>query len=513
MSSLGIYFGPKSISVVETKNKKVINHSEISNAAYAISGLETKVPEEIKIVALLKETLRKNKIESKDATVMLSGKDLIIRTFGIPILPANELSGAINFEAKKYIPFKIEDLIFDFQTHLDRVNKSYSVLFVGIKKEILEKYFSILNQLNIKIASIEYSPFSIIRLMELTGNKNKGVIGVINIDSKEGDGADFTVLENGFPLFSCDIKFTSSLQDISSATTLGQDVASIDKLKSEIRISLDYYNHKFPIKKIKQMFLIGSFEYLPNIEVFLQELNLQFRFIDPSKVILGKQPPFSLSFLKAYCGSMLAAIKSTVSINILSAWDKSKRLKAAVEHPSSVLLLLLTGVKLNPVVVICALLIGSSGYVYGLVQKTPLQKELNRIVATHPGSKSMTSQSYDELGNTVSQYKSNIGVLDALLKQQLYLTPQLSVIPVILPKGLWLEIIIFSTTEKGGELNLTGRAYFDDRGKESVAVNNFLIALKKQECFRYMKNMEIVSMDTAKFQEKTVTNFKISGHN
>lgn len=513
MSSLGIYFGPKSISVVETKNKKVVNHSEISNTAYAVSGLETKVPEEIKIVALLKESLRKNKIESKEATVLLSGKDLIIRTFGIPILPSNELAGAINFEAKKYIPFKIEDLVFDFQTHLDKVNKSYSVLFVGIKKEILEKYFSILNQLNIKIAAIEYSPFSILRLMELTGNKNKGVIGVINIDSKEGDGADFTVLENGFPLFSCDIKFTSSLQDISSATAFGQDVASIDKLKSEIRISLDYYNHKFPIKKIKQMFLIGSFEYLPNVEVFLQELNLQYRFIDPSKIISGKQPPFGLSFLKAYCGSMLAAIKSTVSINILSAWDKSKRLKAAVEHPSSALLLLLTGFKLNPLVVICALLIGSSGYAYGLIQKTPLQKEIDRIIASHPGSKSITSQSYDELSNAESQHKSNISVLDTLLKQQLYLTPQLSIIPVLLPKGLWLESVVFGTTDKGAELNLNGKAYLEDSGKESDAVNNFLIALKKQECFRYMKFLEIVSIDTATFKEKKVTDFRIFGHN
>ena len=114
MSSLGIYFGPKVISLVETKGRRLINDIQIPQTTIFEGELEEKVPAEVKligIIALFKEELRKNKIEAKEATLCLSGKDLVVRTFEIPMLPREELKSAINFEVKKYIPFRVEDLI------------------------------------------------------------------------------------------------------------------------------------------------------------------------------------------------------------------------------------------------------------------------------------------------------------------------------------------------------------------------------------------------------------------
>ncbi|MFZ2937190.1 MAG: hypothetical protein WA066_00600, partial [Candidatus Omnitrophota bacterium] len=139
---LGVYFGPKIITLVETKGKKISNTVQIKRSLISPGELEEKVPDEVKIVALFKDELRKNNIDAKEAVICLSGKDLIIRTFEIPVMPANELVNIINFEVKKYIPFKVEDLIADFQTKLDKLSRRNQILYVGIKKEVLNKYLS-----------------------------------------------------------------------------------------------------------------------------------------------------------------------------------------------------------------------------------------------------------------------------------------------------------------------------------------------------------------------------------
>jgi type IV pilus assembly protein PilM len=144
MSTLSIYFGPKAISLVESEGKKIINNILVPQTTVISSSFEEKVPDEIKIATLLKDELRKKNIETKQANIILPGKDLIIRTFHMPVLPPSELFNAVRFEAKKYIPFKIEELVCDFQFRLDKSNRKNFVLFVGIKKEILDKYMSIL---------------------------------------------------------------------------------------------------------------------------------------------------------------------------------------------------------------------------------------------------------------------------------------------------------------------------------------------------------------------------------
>ncbi|TBR15715.1 hypothetical protein EPO66_05580, partial [bacterium] len=88
MSNLGVYFGPKSISLVETKGKKFLKNIQIPLSRIATPDLQEKVPEEVKIVALFKDELRRNKIEANEVNITISGKDLIIRTFDLPVLPA-----------------------------------------------------------------------------------------------------------------------------------------------------------------------------------------------------------------------------------------------------------------------------------------------------------------------------------------------------------------------------------------------------------------------------------------
>ncbi|MFH1441405.1 MAG: pilus assembly protein PilM [Candidatus Omnitrophota bacterium] len=515
-SSLGIYFSPEVISVVESKGKKFLKSFQVPlSILINKTSDEEKVPEEIKLVTLLKEEFKKNKIDSKEVILTLSGIDLIIRTFEIPVLSANERSTAMSLEVRKYIPFKIEELVSDFQFSLDGVNRRYYVLFAGIMKETLEKYLTIVKELDIKVKAIEYSAFSLLKLINLTGADDKGVTGVITIDTQEEGAADFTVTENGFPLFSRDIRL--AVENVKDAEENKPQIENklSDKLKTELRISLEYYKRKFPAKQINNIYFIGDPFLEESIKGFSQELNLSsLQVINTSKFI-DKDSVFSLNFLKAYCAAVGPVVKTNVNLNILSAWEKSKK----SEEISQQLILeyrdwiisLLQGI--SPKTIIFALLICGAVFGFSIAKKLPLRKMIDEITASRPKLSIISSTaSKQELAQLQDNYSGDIKTLEEKIKKQFYLTPELSDIAKLVPKGMWLTALNFKTREKEKNFKIEGFVYLEDNMQEVAAVNNFINNLIKDDIFsKNFSNISITNVDTQEIEKKKVTHFVIIG--
>lgn len=504
MNLLGIYFGTRLISVVETKGKNVVNDIRLSLAAILPVDLEEKVPNEIKIVALLKDELKKNKIEANQVSVALSGRDLIIRNFEIPILPREELNNAVNFEARKYIPFKVEDLVSDFQLKkLDKYKRKNLVLFVGVKKETLDRYLTILSQLDFKIDSIEYAAFSLLRLLRLANIRERGIVGVVAIDLIEEDEANFMILEDGFPIFSRDITFVSLPTQITKAEEPSPSIA-LEKLKKEIRISLDYYYRKFPTKKIDRAFFITGQDYRSDLETFVKDIGLDVQFIDINGYI-GKPVPFSLSFIKGYSSALSKAIKTRLEINLLLA--KIKATEEIGVPPRAISLI--AGLKIEPKIAILGLLICILTFFFGFYRRAPLNKELSNIINMQPRVSTVDSKaSYEKINTVESGYKKKISTMDDLLKKQVYVTEVFNALGRITPEGIWLTDLSFKKEDNKTELNLRGFIFLSDSAGELDLVNNFLTNIKEDLTFtKYFKEMSIISMGKSKDQK--VTNFEI----
>ncbi|MDD4899918.1 MAG: pilus assembly protein PilM, partial [Candidatus Omnitrophica bacterium] len=377
-NSLGIYFGPKLISIVESKSKKIINYLKIPRSSLTESDLEEKVPEDVKIVAVFTDELRKNKIDAKEVIVSLSGKDLIVRTFELPILPVSELVTAVNFEVKKYIPFKVEEIVSDFQVNIDKAANKSIVLFVGIKKDVLDKYLSIFKQLGIKVTNIEYSAFSILRFLKLSNIGNKGVVALVSADSHEEDEANFTVLDNGFPVFSRDISLGST-EEAAKTGELAESGSSgaLEKLKTEIRVSLDFFHRKFPMKKIENVVFITDESYRYDLEFFMKEMELPFAFIDIFKYI-GKAQFFSLSFIKGYGASLAKTVVSALKLNLTSQKTKGKPVVSGLKAEGSGFL---GGIKVDLRIIILGILICVGVTVLNLSRIAAKQKEVDTIIS------------------------------------------------------------------------------------------------------------------------------------
>ncbi|MDD5155349.1 MAG: pilus assembly protein PilM, partial [Candidatus Omnitrophica bacterium] len=451
--------------------------------------------------------MRRNKIESKEAAICLSGKDLIIRTFEIPKLPADELANAINFEAKKYVPFKAEELVADFQVQFDKASRRNLVLYVGIKKETLDKYLTILGQLDVKPSIIEYSSFSVLRFMQSAGIGNKGIVGVISVDFEEEDETHFTILENGFPLFSRDITLMGRPEE----AVLGEKpepAILLEKLKTELHISLDYYDRKLPTKAIERMFLFCPENIRQNLEAAIKETGLAVNFVEVSKYI-DRPVPFNLGFIKSYGAALSKIIKTRIKVNLLSVKAKSKTEREATSGAR--ILSVLTDLKISPFVVTLGLFIFAGTFFWGRYRIADLQKEVKGLVSAKFKVVNVNPDSgYEDLQRLDSEYKKKLDVLDSLVKKRLYVTEQLDAIPRVLPDGLWLVDYSFTDDENKTELILKGIAYLGEDDKELKQINAFLSGLKDSTAFsKNFKDISIVSIERTLVDKITASSFTI----
>jgi Tfp pilus assembly PilM family ATPase len=190
------------------------------------------------------------------------------------------------------------------------------VLFAGLRKEALAKYVSAMRQLGLVISSIEYSAFSVLRLAKLAGVGGKGIVGFVSVGlPEEEDEINFTVLENDFPLFSRDMSLGGTSAEQGQSQEEGM---FLEKMKTELRVSLDFYNRKFAGKNITKIFFISSSELRYDLESFIKEMGVTAQFIDAVKYI-GSPVPFTLSLVKSYGCSLSGAVKLGLNLDLLTA--------------------------------------------------------------------------------------------------------------------------------------------------------------------------------------------------
>jgi len=494
MSMLGVYFGPKVIRLVTSKGKSILSDASIPSDLLVSSDLEDKVPEEIKLVALFKEELRKNNISARGAVICLAGKDMIVRSFQMPALPKNEIDQAVRFETKKYIPLKIEDLVLDYQVVFDKSTQKNTVLLAAVRREILDKYSSLFSQLGITVDCVEYAAFSMLRALELSGRKEKGVAALVGIDLREGDEINFIVLENGFPVFSRDINLGGAIPAAMVPEETADSGMLIEKLKTEIRISVDYYNRMAPGKNIEKILFLAAADYQAQVEAFMKELGFDCAFLDAGR-ILGKPAGFSLSLVKGFSASLFKTVKTSLKVDLLAAKAKAIAVKVPVLLSTKELL---AGLKVDKKFVALGLLICALAFGFGLYKAVPIKESLRRITSQRPLVRGVDVQAnVEELEAMKSSYEDKVAQLKNIFDKQLYMTLVLDAIPRIIPTGVWLENIDYGDTEAGKELILRGRACLDDPNKEFELVGTFLKSLREDSAFnRYFKYLEIVSLDT-----------------
>jgi type IV pilus assembly protein PilM len=218
-SCLGIDFGASGIKIVELSRK---NKNRIKLTNYAIG--QTRIESNIsvsklsadQIAALLKKLFERANIRTKQAVFSLSVGETFSTIINLPQMSEEELVKAIPFQARKYVPIPIEEVVLDWSVVGEFVEqkqsanpdslaksqgqetgeppaqaqdlllseqtekaagqkeltgntiKTIQVLIVAVPQEVIRKIAQIAKKCELKVLAIEQEAFSMIRA--LVGN-------------------------------------------------------------------------------------------------------------------------------------------------------------------------------------------------------------------------------------------------------------------------------------------------------------------------------------------------------
>jgi hypothetical protein len=288
----------------------------------------------------------------------------------------------------------------------------------------------------------------------------------------------------------------------------GSEVSSLlEKLKTEIRISLDYYERIFPNKKIDKMFYLCEQACYADLAVFSKDIGLPAHFVDVQRYA-GKDIPFSLSFYKGYGASLSKAVRAYLKINILAKYEESRAKKAAVKLDSGSFL---SGITLDSRALIAGVAICLVPYLYGFFRSVPIKKALAMAIIKRSSVATVDpNATLEDLGNIDSKYKEKINKWAQLISGQTYLTQIMEALPRILPRGSRITGFSFRNKGADNELSLQGIIYLGDRDREISTVNNLIKDLKTDTVFgKYFKSATINSLEHNPGGRPPTTSFSI----
>ncbi len=209
---LGIDFGASGIKIAELgrdeKNRLILQNYILGqtkiDSKFSIAKLDADDTAKI-----LKGLLDKAGIFTSQAVISLSVGETFSTIIDLPYMPEADLAKAIPFQAQKYVPVPIDEVVLDwsvvgeFQAPAkEKIDLSASenkeaqapvfpsppkkiqVLIVVVPKELIKKIAQIAKKINLKILAIEQEAFSIVR--SLVGNDEESFL-IIDLGQKDID--------------------------------------------------------------------------------------------------------------------------------------------------------------------------------------------------------------------------------------------------------------------------------------------------------------------------------------
>ena len=154
--TVGIDIGSRSIKIASIKHlpgEKVLS-------AYNIKDLPLK-KEDIGVNRYIKEALEEVDLSPSEVNLSIYGPDVIVRFINLPKMTKEQLEGALVFEAEKYIPFNVNEVILDFAILGDAPEAGQmKVLLAAAKRLPIESMIKAMEDVGIMVSSIDINAFA-----------------------------------------------------------------------------------------------------------------------------------------------------------------------------------------------------------------------------------------------------------------------------------------------------------------------------------------------------------------
>ena len=518
---LGVFWGKNNLCFVATESGKPTAIFGVPLPRETGSGsLEAGPfsPLGMEIISLIQNTFHQNKVAPGTVTVSLPTRDIIFRSFIIPWMQPNEVKGVVDFEASKYVPFALHDLSYSFypMTVTEGNLRRIRIIFVAIKKAVLESYRQILEQAALRVHIAEPATLSLIRIMAAKGLLPKEeTVALIEIGDETGN---IIVVDHHMPQFVREFQ----LRIPGSAQRDVEPQALMARMMNEVRISLNYFNRQEDRFKVKKVVLLSSSDPADIIRRLEEDLHMPVVSVTTDSVLVNA-PSSDVNFLKAYGAALYHAINLPVDLNL--SGTKVKTVKLAAPLAPRTLNFKVAAVT----TVLCLAVVFLSFF----VTRAMVQKQEARSAALGQELKSSKEisvpkvrQENESLDKKLNYFKNIQAGSD--------IAAVLVAIPGLLPDGVWVDQIdivypdVLSsakdkkkdgravlgkaevTTQTRGKpaVDIKGYAYSSNPGDQFKLVNDLLANFKGNKEFSvFFDSMDFESIQAKSYGKYPVTFF------
>jgi type IV pilus assembly protein PilM len=298
-SLLGLDIGSSSVKAVElTKHGDRLALTGCGRAAIGSSD---------KVEDAILQALEAANARSTRAVTAVSGRSVIVRYVPMMQMPDEEMKQAIEYEADKYIPFDVSEVVLDCTRLPEQAQgEQMKVLLVAVKRTLIEEHIAILNNVNLTPMIIDVDVFALGNAFELRCNRmgvdDTTVRALVDIGSSK---TCINIMRGMTSYFTREIyiagndltdavarRFGESPEDVEhmkkdpgGAQEAMQDamLSVLEDIGAEIRLSFDYYENQFDAD-VKEVYLSGGSVKFPGMDTVLGQIfNIDTFLWDPTE--------------------------------------------------------------------------------------------------------------------------------------------------------------------------------------------------------------------------------------
>jgi type IV pilus assembly protein PilM len=288
-SILGLDIGSSSIKAIELTQEGerfiIVSYGQMD-----ISSEETQRD-------VIREVISTYGIKTKRVVTAVSGRSVIVRYVSMLQMSDEDLQNAIKFEADKYIPFEVDEVVLDcqrleddMQSRSESTEAEMKVLLVAVKRSLIDDHVSLIQQAGLNPTIIDIDSFALGNAFEFRDllsprmEEKEKVVALIDIGANK---TNINIKRGRISFFTREIylagnDFTDAIskrlgQETHEAEMLKRDPGdrigelmesvspTLEDLGNEIHLSFDYFENQFDAE-VEDVYLSGGGSLLPQLE-------------------------------------------------------------------------------------------------------------------------------------------------------------------------------------------------------------------------------------------------------
>lgn len=507
--AVGIYVGRNEVIAVSAV--RLLSGPKIQD--YVIEPIKTDGADDVEVgkeVHKLKKltpearaickALEKMKALGAFVNAAISPFEVVTRHFMMPAVPKKEEAGAIQFEASRYIPFKLSESVLDYYAHTTHKNV-FSVTVTAARRDIIETCFNNLSNASAKVLMIEPAYCALARAF--------GTLNVIGKSKTYGfafiqsDGnVNITLAANGIVYLSRDFILGGNPEE--------------DKTRffEEIKASVDYFYKLTGGDAVGQIFLTGSGDLKQWVEYLESSFSYTIRF-DVANIPNEKDiPPEMQNAVFVAYGLALKSLNASSPLGEIKLLPKEDRRSSLPQ------MLSFLGVECA-VVLVFFLLVRFLAFQPYLMH---LENQANQILEpVKQVSQELAAKSIPELEGQQSNLAAKVRQVKSFTSKTVFFSSLFSAVGEGLPASILLDYINFEDQDSGRKekssnvktqkrMNLKGVCYLGSSEKESDVINTWVKALAaKKVMAEYFSEIKMEEIKREKLKGRDMTRFQILG--